>query len=179
MRVERGTNQVLILLLVVVMAACSGSKKEETISEDASDPSTASVETPIPFAHIDSLFVVNNNTFRVTVSQFDVSEQPEFKTDSSAHPVYLSWVEVRDANRQLLLSDSLYRDSWGYPGKTASIKSYQLYFPVIRVEDNAIVFRFNLYDEKNEEGVWGVITYDVVKRKSDYSWVENFSVMNE
>lgn len=163
-------TKMITLLLLTGLAACQGKKQESPIEhtppkENAEAASTA----PVPYAAIDSVFTIADQPYHVRASQYDLTESAG---NASGNATYVCLIEIRDTQDKVLLSDSLFRDSWGYRGKTSSIDSYQVNFPLLSSEGSKIIFKFNVYDQQNEEGIWGFVAYDTKKKTPSYYWEE-------
>jgi hypothetical protein len=164
-------TKMIPLLLLTGLMACQGTRKqdEQPAEQAASKENTEAKAEPIPYAEIDSVFTIDAQPFHVRASQYDLTESVG---STAGNATYVCLIEIRDTQNKVLLSDSLFRDSWGYKGKTASIDAYQVNFPLLSSEGNKIIFKFNVYDQQNEEGIWGFVDYDVKKNSPSYYWQE-------
>jgi hypothetical protein len=80
-----------------------------------------------------------------------------------------------DNDGSLLLKDSVLRDGWGYPGKIASIESYELAFPQLSFENGKIQILFKVFEQSSEDAIDGLIFFDVNSKKTAYEWRESIS----
>lgn len=167
------STKFITILLLSGLAACNGNKKqgEQPVEDSVSQVKTeADLDTdPIPYAEIDSVFTIDAQPYHVKALQYDLTEATG---NTSLNATYVCLIEIRDTEKKVLMSDSLFRDSWGYKGKIASIDAYQINFPLLSAEDGKIIFKFSVYDQKNEDGIWGFVAYDTKKKEPKYYWEE-------
>lgn len=124
------------------------------------------------YASIDSTFSIENESYRVLVSQYDMSEDAYRKGDTLPRPTYVCYMEIFSSSGTILLQDSLYRNSWDYAGKIESIYAYQIELPQLHYENDEIIAEFSVYEMTSMDAITGSLAYNVKENKSRKFWIE-------
>ncbi|GHN02017.1 hypothetical protein WSM22_35060 [Cytophagales bacterium WSM2-2] len=160
----------LIFWVTASLFSCNSSKNKDESTSDTVQ--TADQESSL-YAEIDSTFTIDGQKFKVNVKQFDLTEQATAKGDTLSRPTYKCIVTIADSNKKMLLSDSVTRDSWGYPGKIVAIDAYQVTMPLLSASGSEIIFKFKVFELKDDDAIDGFISFDTKKLAPKYYWKES------
>jgi len=161
---------IALLFGLAVLISCNSKKDDKSSSMDSL--SVSQLETSL-YAQVDSTFKINGKEFRINVKQFDLTETAIAKGDTMSRPTYQCIVNIFDSNKKIVLTDSLTRESWGYPGKIVSIDAYQIAMPMLTASGNEIILQFKVFEMKDDDTIDGFIAFDVNKLTARYYWQES------
>lgn len=127
-------------------------------------------------AKVDSTISLDGSNYHLSLSQYDLTEIATAHGDTLQRPTYACTIDITDDGGTLLFSDSVLRDSWGYPGRIAPIEAYQINFPNLHYHENEIILIFKIYELSDGDSIDGIITFNVVTKESRYHWKESMAV---
>lgn len=173
-----------ILIFGVVSSITFGCSQKETTK--ANTDNSKSNETTISgedvagvdgltfvYASIDSVVTIDNKTYSIHVDQVDYTNLSYIKNDTLPRPTYGCHFTIRDEASKIICQDSVFRDSWGYPGKISSIDAYQIALPEIIAQDKEIQLRFKVYDYATLDAILGVFAIRPVNKEIRLFWEES------
>lgn len=170
--------QTLLFSSTAILFSCTenGSQNQSSGTPQVvtSERTTDTDYTNTLYASVDSTFEIEQQNYRVHVDQFDLSEQAYAEGDTLPRPTYLCTMEIYSASGTVLFQDSLYRDSWGYPGKIESIQAYQLNFPQLYYLNDEIVAAYNIYEMNSMDAIIGSVAFNVKNHQSRMFWEEAY-----
>jgi hypothetical protein len=163
-----GIGVIQFFAIVTVLFSCAKLSGGDTASnEGVSDSNVISV-----YSSLDTVMTCDSKRLKLSIRQFDVTDEARTAGDTTSRPTFTCTIKMWNSAGKLLLSDSLARDSWGYEGKIQSINSYVLGFPMFYCEGQTLIFSFRVYEESYEDAIEGLVSYEIAKEESSYSWRE-------
>lgn len=165
------TRTTTSLLLASMMVFGCGSDKASDGQPIVSD--FPAIYSDNLISRADSIIIIDGKKYKTIIKYWDITEQSRQPADSLAIPVFSSTIQILNQESQQVLRDSLLNDSWGYPGKILSIKSYQIGMPMMVTEGQYIIFTCVVFCEDGDQ-ITGQVKFDTSTGETEYKWEESY-----
>ena len=162
-----------------LLLSCNGTT--DSIEDKPNNSASTSTETnsesdniSYVYASVDTLMEVNQTTYHVHVDQLDLTDQATQDGDLRPGRTYVCVMEIELPGGEVLYSDTLYRDSWGYKGKIESIDAYQMALPQISSHENEIIASYYIFEYNSLDAISGNVAFDTNSKKVRLFWEESY-----